>query len=176
VRIRLAVVLVLAVLPGCTGGSGHDLPPSGQGAHMDVSSPAFEPGAPIPVRFTCDGANEPPPIRWSGAPRAGTLVVVMSDADAKGFVHWLVYDVPGAASGEVGGGATAGIEGKNDFGRNGYDGPCPPKGDAPHRYVITVIVGPAGIPSPFAPGESPEEVIPDRVVAQGSLTGTYARR
>ena len=174
-RIRFAVVLGMVVVPGCTGGSGHDLPPTGQGAHVDVSSPAFGPGAPIPVRFTCDGANEPPPIRWSGAPISGTVVLVMSDADANGFVHWLVYDIPGTASGEVGGGGTPGIEGENDFGRNGYDGPCPPKGDAPHHYVITVIVTPAGIPSPFAPGESPEQVIPDQVVAEGSVIGTYSR-
>ncbi len=175
-RTPLAAALVVLAFVACTGGSGHDLPPSGLGAKLDVSSPAFGPGDPIPVRFTCDGADAAPPVRWSGAAEGGTLVVLMTDSDAHDFVHWLVYDIPGGASGGVGGSDGGGIEGKNDFGRNGYGGPCPPHGDAPHHYVITVYEAPAGTASPFAPGESPDEVVPADPVAQGSVTGTYARR
>ncbi|MFL5797988.1 MAG: YbhB/YbcL family Raf kinase inhibitor-like protein [Actinomycetota bacterium] len=172
----MAALVAMLVACSGSGGSGHDLPSASARLHLRVSSPAFADGGSIPREYTCDGADVPPPVRWSGAPSGGTFVALMTDADANDFVHWLVYDIPGGTSGAVGGGSTVGIEGRNGFDRNGYGGPCPPTGDAPHHYVISVYEAPAGIPSPYASGESPEEVIPHDVLAQGSLTGTYARQ
>ena len=172
------VVLALSVgtalaLTGCSGG-GHDLPTASARSSITVRSPAFSNGGSIPVRFTCDGKNESPEIVWSGASEHGSLVLVMTDLDADGFVHWLVYNL-GGFQGTVGGGSsTGGEEGKNDFGDTGYGGPCPPVGSGPHRYVIHLYEF-AARPSPFAPGETPEDVLAGTPIAQGVLTGTYER-
>jgi hypothetical protein len=98
--------------------------------------------------FGCTGDNASPALRWSNPP-AGTksFVLTMFDPDAptgSGFWHWTVFDMPAGttslaakAATTSGGTLPAGaIEGYTDFGRPGYGGPCPPEGDAPHRYVF----------------------------------------
>jgi Raf kinase inhibitor-like YbhB/YbcL family protein len=168
------VAALAAVLVACSGGSGHDLPSASVASHLTVTSPAFADGDPIPRQFTCDGADDPPPIRWSGASGRGSIVALMIDADANDFVHWLLYNF-GGSSGTVGGTSTRGDEGRNDFGRTGYSGPCPPHGDSPHHYLITLYEY-AVVPSPMSPGERVEDIVRDDPLAEGSLTGTYARR
>ena len=161
------------VLAACSGTTGGDLPPTGGAGTITVTSPDFADGESIPAEFTCDGADTPPVIEWSGATEPGSIVVLMTDPDAGGFVHWLLYNL-GGESGSVGGTSDAGVAGHNDFGTNGYRGPCPPGGDSPHHYVITVYqFEPA--PSPFAPGEEAGQVLGGSAVAAGTLTGTYAR-
>jgi Raf kinase inhibitor-like YbhB/YbcL family protein len=173
---RVAAVLAVPmlgalVMAGCSGG-GHELPRGSGGGGITVTSPSFADGQRIPVRFTCDGANEAPPVTWSGASGRGSIVVLMTDRDADGFVHWLLYDL-GGSSGSVGGASTRGEEGENDFGGIGYSGPCPPGGSA-HRYVITVYEMEIA-PSPMVPGESVDQVLCGPPIERGSLTGTYSR-
>jgi Raf kinase inhibitor-like YbhB/YbcL family protein len=95
----------------------------------------------MPTRFTSDGENVSPPLRWSGVPEDATeLRISLTDRDApRGtFTHWLVTGVDRATSKvEEGAVPVGGTEGRNDFGDTGYGGPCPPAG-APHRYVFTV--------------------------------------
>lgn len=103
-----------------------------------VSSPAFAAGQPFPTQFTCDGDDAPPPLTVSDPP-SGTksFAIVMDDPDAPGgtFTHWLVYDVPADGSTLQ---PDSGKALRNDFGRDGYGGPCPPRGHGPHRYHVTV--------------------------------------
>lgn len=100
--------------------------------------------------FGCHGGNRSPQLAWSGAP-AGTrsFVVTAYDPDAptgSGWWHWVVYDLPAAATAlPAGAGDASGtrlpdgaLQGRNDFGSHAYGGACPPAGDAPHRYVFTV--------------------------------------
>lgn len=101
-------------------------------------------GEAIPRKFTCAGENISPAIRWSGVPEgAKSLALVVDDPDAPAgtWVHWVVYDLPGALEG-LGEGAgnkgSPGIQGVNDFGRPGYGGPCPPPGK-PHRYFFRLF-------------------------------------
>ena len=69
---------------------------------MTLTSPVFENGAPIPSRYTCDGANISPPLQWSGVPdSARSLALIVDDPDApdpqaprRVFVHWVLYDLP----------------------------------------------------------------------------------
>ena len=100
--------------------------------------------------FGCTGENRSPQLSWTGAP-AGTesFAVTMYDPDAptgSGWWHWVVFDLPadarelpagagGDASGVLPKGAIASV---TDYGVPGYGGPCPPEGDGPHQYVITV--------------------------------------
>jgi phosphatidylethanolamine-binding protein (PEBP) family uncharacterized protein len=168
-----AAGLVLLAAAGCTSTTGGDLPPTDGARTLTVTSPDFADGAPIPAEFTCDGADHPPVVEWSGASDSGSIVVLLTDPDANGVVHGLLYTL-GGESGSVGGSADAGVGGHNDFGTNGYRGPCPPGGDSPHHYVITVYEFEAA-PSPFAPGEEASQVLGASAVAAGTLTGTYGR-
>ena len=152
------------------------LPSSGS---LALSSPAFADGAAIPTRFTCDGEAISPEVDWSGAPAATVaLVMTVIDPDARGFVHWLVYDIPAASAGSVaenvGTGAGAPPQGANGRGKAGYTGPCPPSGT--HHYVFTLYaldraLGLTGTPS----RAEIEAAIKGHVLAMTVLTGTYKR-
>ncbi|MFD7847764.1 YbhB/YbcL family Raf kinase inhibitor-like protein [Nocardia sp. NPDC059764] len=91
--------------------------------------------------FGCTAANHAPRLRWSGAPAAAkSFAVTMFDPDAPtgaGFWHWLNWDIPATATDFTAG--VAGVAGTNDAGAPGYLGPCPPTGDRPHTYQISVL-------------------------------------
>lgn len=110
--------------------------------HMTTA--AFRDGGSIPKEFTCDGRDVSPALAWTDPP-AGTkslaLIVDDPDAPAGTWVHWLLYDLPADTrklpedmpkAREFPNGAR---QGGNDFGKIGYNGPCPPRGSA-HRYVF----------------------------------------
>lgn len=115
-----------------------------------VFSPAFDSDATIPSRYTCDGDNISPEVRWGGEPDGTkSFALVMDDPDAprKTFAHWIVYNIPpsrdflraGVDIGEeFSGDEPAPAEGANDFGDSGYGGPCPP-GDSEHQYVLRLF-------------------------------------
>jgi Raf kinase inhibitor-like YbhB/YbcL family protein len=108
---------------------------------FELTSPAFHAGAAIPRKFTCDGQDVSPPLAWSGAPDGtAALALVVDDPDARGFVHWVALDLDGATSGKLAEGAStasgAPHQGRNDFRRTGWGGPCPPSGT--HRYRFTL--------------------------------------
>jgi Raf kinase inhibitor-like YbhB/YbcL family protein len=99
----------------------------------------------------CDGQNQSPELSWTGVPKGTkTLAITMYDPDAptgSGWWHWVVFNIPADVTSLPAGagdssrkllppGATLG---NTDFGTAGYGGPCPPKGDKPHRYLVTVF-------------------------------------
>ena len=97
----------------------------------------------------CNGQNISPALEWSGAP-AGTksFAVTMYDPDAptgSGWWHWVMYNIPASTTGLVAGAGngrnapSGSAQGATDFGTKGYGGPCPPAGDKPHHYHITVF-------------------------------------
>ncbi len=145
---------------------------------LRLTSPAFDDGDAIPARFGCDGANVSPRLAWRGAPEATQgFALLVTDPDARGFVHWIALDIPATATGlaEGASGTAAGREGRNDFGRVGWGGPCPPSGT--HRYVFELFalstpLGLAGTPS----GADVRRALIGRVIAEARLTGTYRRR
>lgn len=109
---------------------------------LTLTSPDFNPGETIPTRFTCDGQNVSPAFRWTGVPE-GTkeLLLVCDDPDAPDgvFHHWAAFNIaPDRDFLHAGFGAESLEPGfrqaVNDFGKPGYGGPCPPKGDKPHAY------------------------------------------
>jgi Raf kinase inhibitor-like YbhB/YbcL family protein len=120
-----------------------------------LESAEVKPGATIAAAqlykgFGCDGSNVSPSLAWKNAP-AGTKTFALTvyDLDAptgSGWWHWIVFNIPAdvtslpagvgnPASGQTPKGA---VQAKNDFGKPGYGGPCPPQGDKPHRYIFTV--------------------------------------
>jgi len=98
--------------------------------------------------FGCAGGNVSPSLAWKNAP-PGTksFAITTYDPDSPtGTWHWLVFNIPSAvtslpagAGNPVNGALPKGaMQSNTDFGKPGYGGPCPPKGDKPHRYVFTV--------------------------------------
>lgn len=158
------------------------------GAVIDLSSPAFAPGARLPERFTADGAGVSPPLLWDAVP-AGTqaLALIVEDPDApfpQPLVHGLVWSLPsteralaeGAIRADGSGGADGRDVGRNSYFVEGWLPPDPPTGHGSHDYVFQL----------FALGETPAlgatpgrsamlQAMAGRVIAAGMLVGTYSR-
>lgn len=172
----MAVTLALAAT-ACSTGGPTDL--EGAPETIEVASPALAAGRPIPLDLTCEGQDVPPPLAWSGGPVAQEYVVLLLDADAGGFVHWSVFGIPGSVRALDPADLPAGaLEGANDFNHIGYGGPCPPEGDAPHRYEFTVLAlgqGVSGRLRSAATSDEIERVIACCIAAKGVLAGTFGR-
>lgn len=150
-----------------------------------LSSPAFQDGGTIPRLHTCDGRNLSPPLTWSGVPReAMALLLLCEDPDAPGrvFRHWVAFNLaPSLAGMPEGAASDAAAHGfrqaMNDFGRMGYGGPCPPRGDRPHRYHFRLCV--LGRMLTVAPGMPRAEAVimlaRPLVIASAELVGLYGR-
>jgi Raf kinase inhibitor-like YbhB/YbcL family protein len=152
---------------------------------MQLTSSAFQHEGRIPAKFTCDGENQSPDFSWSDAPaQTKSFALIMHDPDAPradGFTHWVMYDIPadtGALSPNVPNQervAGTGIQGKNDTGKIGYMGPCPPSGT--HRYFVRLYALDRELTlNPGATREQVEQAIQGHVLDQAELMGTYARR
>jgi hypothetical protein len=114
---------------------------------MKLTSSAFENDETIPTKYTCEGDNVSPPLSWEGVPEeAKVLALVVDDPDARGiFTHWVIYNLPVTPAGldedaSLSDRLSEGLrEGFNDFGNQGYGGPCPPRGNPPHRYKFRLF-------------------------------------
>ncbi len=152
---------------------------------MQVTSSAFQEGAAIPEKYTCDGKNVSPPLAWSGTPQATkSLALIADDPDAPAgtWVHWVFYDLPPNTTelpedmpkGQyLPGGARQGL---NDFKHLGYGGPCPPPGKA-HRYFFKLYALDAQLG--LKPGATKKEIekgMEKHILAQAHLMGTYKRK
>lgn len=108
---------------------------------LELVIAAFSNGAVIPQLHTCDGADLSPTIEWHGEPsgtRSYALIVDDPDAPAGTWNHWLLWDIPTSVQAIAQGfrHGRVGVSGKNDFGKLGYGGPCPPRGHGSHRYYF----------------------------------------
>ena len=137
-----------------------------------LESSGFAPGGRIPQRYSCEGDDVSPGLRWRDPPaRLSAFALIVDDPTARGFVHWVVADMP-ADTTELpegvghSGGLGAAVEGRNDFGRIGWSGPCPPPG-ADHRYVFTLLA--LAQPLGLRAGASADEV---RAAARSRTLGT----
>jgi Raf kinase inhibitor-like YbhB/YbcL family protein len=178
---RRTVSIGLAVAAVALGGCGDDKvsgPPPAAPVRMALSSPAFAPGGTIPKAFTCSGRGQSPPLRWRSVPRdARSLALLVEDPDAPGgtYVHWTAWDIPPATT-SLAAGAKPPRQGRSSGGDTGWQPPCPPGGDEPHRYTFTLYAlrAPLGLDD----GAKPDEVrdaIGKQALARGSLTGRFGR-
>ncbi|MFC1916438.1 YbhB/YbcL family Raf kinase inhibitor-like protein [Chloroflexota bacterium] len=151
---------------------------------LTVTSPAFPEGGKIPAKYTCEGQDISPALSW-GEPPDGiqSLALIMDDPDAPVgiFTHWVLFNLPAdavelpeamPAQTQLPDGS---LQGKNDFGKIGYGGSCPPPG-RPHRYQFTLYA--LDQPLDLKAGASKKQVIEaiqEHILAQGRLTGTYQR-
>lgn len=155
---------------------------------MQLWSEAFEPGGAIPARFTADGDNVSPPLRWSNVPtRARELALLLEDldaAEARPFVHWIVWRIPPRLDGlpEALGVPQDGepwgeaLEGANSLEHVGYDGPEPPD-DRPHRYRFRLLALDEPLRLETMPdSDAIERAVHGHVVEEARLEGRYGRR
>lgn len=151
---------------------------------MQITSSAFQQARSIPIRFTCDGENASPAFSWRGAPaQTKSFAIIMHDPDAPragGFTHWVAYSIPAKVAElpsnlpqeEQVAGCCA--QGKNDAGKIGYLGPCPPSGT--HRYIIRLYALDTELNlKPGASEQELQEAMRGHVLERSELTGTYAR-
>lgn len=157
-------------------------------AHLTVTSPSFPSSGPIPARFTCEGEETSPALAWSELPaETKSVAVIVDDPDApdpaapkRVFVHWVLYDIAPSTkeiaegakdAAAIGGGAR---DGKNDAGKTGWTGPCPPKGR--HRYFFKVYALDTVLPDLGQPTKAAlEQAMGGHVLARGEVIGTYEK-
>lgn len=151
---------------------------------IKMLSSAFQEGGMIPADYTCDGKNISPPLSWNGIPeKAVTLALICDDPDAPvgTWVHWVLYNLPASAK-ELPAGvppqeklASGAVQGRNDFRKPGYGGPCPPGGT--HRYYFKLYALDKALD--LKPGATKKELLKTmegHILAEGQLMGRYKRR
>jgi len=173
------------MLGACGGGSGDSgnadkLAEHNVGKTLEVTSGAFDDGAPIPEQYTCDGQDRQPSLTWTGVPTtAKELAVVVDDPDAPGgtFVHWVVFGLdPSVTQLPEGGPVPDGAkQAENSGGKAAWMGPCPPPGKV-HHYRFTVYALNKEVDAKDGAGKDDVlGAIRGAAVAKGTLTGTFAR-
>ena len=150
---------------------------------FSLKSSAFTEGATIPKKYTCDGPDISPALEWSGVPAATrSLALIADDPDAPvgTWTHWIAGNIPPdhSLSEEVQKTETLADgtrQGKNDFRRIGYGGPCPPPGK-PHRYFFKLYALDTKLDlKPGASRSELESAMKGHVLAETHLMGKYGR-
>ena len=187
-RTMAAIILVLLApaIVRAGGSSALGLPlTNGESAmSFSISTPSFSNGGEIPKKFTCDGVDVSPQLSWTEPP-AGTksLALLVDDPDAPvgNWNHWIMWNLPAATRGLPDGVKKetplpdGSEQGKNDFHKAGYNGPCPPPGK-PHRYYFKIFALDTKIDlKPAASKRELESAMKGHVLAQAELMGRYGR-
>ena len=181
------ILMLLVLISGCIASEPDEETLIKEDVNMDVisvSSDVFENGGMLSSEYTCDGSDVSPGLFWNTVP-AGTqsIALIVDDPDAPGgtWVHWVIYNIPADSTGLT----TAvpknkslddgSLQGKNDFGKIGYNGPCPPPGK-PHRYFFKVYALDTTLSLTSGATKSQvEAAMSGHILAQGEMIGKYGR-
>jgi Raf kinase inhibitor-like YbhB/YbcL family protein len=179
IRIPCAFAMLLAL-----GLGGARLAMQAGSMSFALSSSGFASGASIPAKYTCEAEDLSPPLSWSGAPSATqsfALIADDPDAPAGTWVHWVLYDLPVKTASlpenvsKVEQPPTGGHQGRNDFRRTGYSGPCPPPGK-PHRYFFKLYALDRMLTLKSGASKADlEKAMQGHVLARAEWMGTYRR-
>jgi Raf kinase inhibitor-like YbhB/YbcL family protein len=155
---------------------------------FQLRSEGFDPGGAIPALYTCEGDDASPPLAWSHPP-AGTksFVLIVDDPDApdpkaprRTWVHWVLYDLPSSARSLSAGASPDALpegtrRGRNDWGRTGFGGPCPPIGR--HRYFHKLYALDTKLGDRDEPSKAQlEKAMQGHVLERVELVGTYQKK
>lgn len=151
---------------------------------LTISSPSFPSGGDIPKKFTCDGVDVSPQLAWTDPPaETKSLAVLVDDPDAPvgNWNHWALWNLPATARGLAEGVSkdanlpNGSQQGKNDFRKTGYNGPCPPPGK-PHRYYFKLFALDTKLDlKPGATKREVETAMKGHILAQAERMGRYGR-
>lgn len=151
---------------------------------MQLTSTAFNNLGAIPAKYTGTGEDVSPALSWSKPP-SGTrsFAVICHDPDAPlisangtyGFVHWVLYNIPGTVNSLEEGSAPY-TEGINNFGKTGYNGPMPPEGHGTHQYYFWVLAldRETRLDAGLSLWQLLEKIEPN-VIGMNRLVGTFKR-
>jgi hypothetical protein len=153
---------------------------------LTLTSAAFEPGAPIPSQYGCEGDDMSPPLAWDGVPDGTkSLALILDDPDApdpkapkRVWVHWILYNIPADASGLAENADRTGLppgtaRGITDWRKAKYGGPCPPIGR--HRYVHKLYALDTTLKLYEATKPDLQAAMKGHVLAAAELIGTYQK-
>jgi Raf kinase inhibitor-like YbhB/YbcL family protein len=176
---ELAFLLILA---GTLLAQGNSAAGGGPSLMLALSSSAFSAGGEIPRQYTCTGSDISPPLQWSGAPeKTASFALILDDPDAPHgtWVHWVLWNIPAnrhalpegiAKREQLEGGMW---QGRNDFHKNGYNGPCPPGGST-HRYFFHLYALNTKLDlSPRSDRSALDAAMQGHVLAQAEYMGTF---
>ncbi len=150
---------------------------------LTFASSSFREGEEIPSQHTCDGRDQSPPLSWNDPPgTTRSLALLCDDPDAgkRPFVHWVLYNLSPSTRELPEGVPTLerlpdeSLQGRNDFRRIGYGGPCPPRGV--HHYHFSLFALDALLT--LEPGATKSQLLQameGHILAKGELMGTYRR-
>jgi Raf kinase inhibitor-like YbhB/YbcL family protein len=149
---------------------------------MKMISTAFQDGGFMPTKYTCEGSDISPALKWQNIPKATkSLVLMCEDPDAPNglWTHWLLYNIPPSilelqekAGGYLPPGAEAGL---NSWQRQDYGGPCPPKGV--HHYIFTLYALDSALSFAAPPNNQKlHETIKDHILAKTTYVGLYEKK
>jgi len=147
--------------------------------NMNITSTAFKQNEPIPSKYTCDGQDLTPPLSFSEVPGGAqslALSVVDPDSPSGHFTHWVAWNIPADTKEIPEGSLSTGIiQGKNDFGKEEYGGPCP--GQGTHRYVFNLYALDARLDIvKGASRDEQEDVMVNHILSHAELVGVYTRQ
>ena len=183
-RIYLLLLILMALqFFGCASKEVGEVEKMGEIEKVEVKS-VFENMGRIPVDYTCDGADISPPLTIEGvSDRAVSLAIVMDDPDAPmgTFTHWVAWNIPPVKTipenipkeRSVSHPINV-VQAKNDFGRYGYGGPCPPRGK-PHRYFFKVYVLDTRLEENIKSKKELLRAMEGHIIQYGELVGLYGR-
>ncbi len=179
--------LLLAALLTCVSmvGRNSDQSKAGVGKmSISISSSAFQNGGDIPRKFTCDGADVSPDLSWTNPPegtQSFALIADDPDAPVGTWTHWVLFDLPASTRqltenvSKVDELPSSGRQGRNDFKRIGYGGPCPPAGK-PHRYFFKLYAVDRKLDlKAGASKQEVEQALQGHTLAKAELMGKYKR-
>ena len=172
------LILLALFIPGCKELEATPALVGEADMTIQITSSAFSEGSVIPRLYTCDDKNVSPPLAWTDVPTTTvSLAIIMDDPDAPSgtWVHWVLYNLPPDLSDLDEATSSTGTDGKNDFNRMGYGGPCPPRGSA-HRYYIKLYALDVRLDLKAGATKSQvENLMRGHILAQGQLMGKYGR-
>lgn len=152
--------------------------PEGKTQNMKIESPAFAGNESIPSKYTCDGKDVNPPLKFSEIPGdSESLILIVDDPDAPGgtWVHWTIWNIAPETK-EIGEASVpeGAVEGITDFGEPGYGGPCPPSGT--HRYFFKLFALDTTLDlDSSAKKKDIEKAMEGHVLDRAQLIGLYSR-
>lgn len=142
---------------------------------IDVSCAAFNENGFIPRRYTCDGKDVNPALNFDHLPgEAESLAMIVDDPDAPAgtWVHWVIWNIP--VTHHLKEENTIGTQGINDFNKQHYQGPCPPKGT--HRYFFKVYALDCKLEIPGSSNKTDlEKAMAGHILGFGELIGLYKK-
>ncbi len=170
------VIVVIAIILGMTITCGWAQEPVPSRPKMEIRTSAFRNNKMMPAKYTRFGANVNPPLLIKNIPentKSLALIVDDPDAPSKTWVHWVLFNIPVSES--IKENSAPGIQGKNDFGNNKYDGPQPPSGT--HRYFFTIYA--LNTTLSLAPGSTKEMLLAAMegcILEKATMVGLYGRK